>query len=142
MNNLNLRDSIIYASLEESKALQDVYTEVLKQPLKELPEGATNIAIGDTQDKDKTKEYELFIKDLDLKRELADNAFERKNIENIIEIISIQNGDGTLDNQAKLLGIETSWTIALAVKIFVILYLLLLLLEFVKFLERFRDQVM
>ena len=142
INNLNLRDSIIYASLEESKTLQEVYKEVLQQPLKELPQGATNIAIGDTQDKSKTKEYELFIKDLDLKRELADNAFERKNYENIIEVISIQNGDGTLENQAKLLGFETSWTIALAVKIFLILYVLLLLFEFVKFLERFRDQVM
>ena len=67
---------------------------------------------------------------------------ERKNYENIIEVISIQNGDGTLENQAKLLGFETSWTIALAVKIFLILYVLLLLFEFVKFLERFRDQVM
>lgn len=141
INNLNRQDSIILASLEESKALQEVYKEVLKQPLKEVPTGATSIAIGDTQDKKATKEFELFEKDLELKTRLAENAFERENLENIIEIISVQNGDGTLENQAKILGKETSWAIALAVKITAVLYILLLLFEFVKFLEKYRDQV-
>ena len=142
IGDLNSKDSVILSALNESKALQEVYKSVLEKSVEETPSGATtSITVGDAKDKNITKEYELFTKDLELKRELVENKLKRKNLEEIIEVISIQNGDGTLDNQAKLFGMETSWAIALAIKITALLYLLLLLLEFVRFLEKYKDKV-
>lgn len=142
IGDLNSKDSVILSALNESKALQEVYKSVLEKSVEETPSGATtSITVGDAKDKNITKEYELFTKDLELKRELVENKLKRKNLEEIIEVISIQNGDGTLDNQAKLFGMDTSWAIALAIKITALLYLLLLLLEFVRFLEKYKDKV-
>ena len=142
INKLIETDSAILTSLKESKTLQDVYVQVLKQQQEERPlGGSTNIVVGGANDKNPTKEYELFGRDLDLKRELVDNEASRKNLENIIEIVSIQDGDATLENKAKLFGIETSWIISLAVKLTLVVYVLLFLLEFLKFLERYKDKV-
>ncbi|MCK0178791.1 hypothetical protein MWU50_05760 [Flavobacteriaceae bacterium S0862] len=142
IGDLNSKDSVILSALTESKALQEVYKNVLEKSVEDTPSGATtSITVGDAKDKNITKEYELFIEDLELKRELVENKLKRKNLEEIIEVISIQNGDGTIDNQAKLFGIETSWTVALAIKISGILYLILLLMEFIRFLERYKDKV-
>lgn len=142
IEDLNRRDSAIIESLEESKTLQEVYKTVLEKSVEDTPSGATTqIAIGDTKDKGITKEYELFNKDLELKLELVENESARERLKEIIEIVSIQDGDGTRDNNAKLFGIETSWTISLAIKITLVLYLILLLLEFLKFLERYKDKV-
>lgn len=142
IDDLTRRDSIIIESLKESKALQEVYKEVLQKPLEELPSGATtNIAIGDTKDQNTTKEFELFGKDLELRRELVENKLKRNELQNIIEVISSQNGDGTLVNEARLFGIETSWTIALVIKLTMVFYIILLLIEFVRYLERFKDKV-
>ena len=66
----------------------------------------------------------------------------RRNLEKIIQVISIQDGDGTKDSQAILFGIETSWAVVLAVKFTIFLYLLLLLMEVVKFLERYKEKVL
>lgn len=142
IEDLYRRDSIINVSLKESVALQEVYKEVLKKPLNEIPPGAsTNIAIGDTKEQNITKEYELYQSDLELRRELAENDLRRRNLEDIIEILSIQNGDGTIYNRARILGFETSWPISLAIKLTGFLYLILLLLEFVRFLERYKDKI-
>lgn len=142
INKLNNTDNAIEQSLKESKELQAVYMEVLKKPLEELPSGSsTTIAIGGTKDNNVTKEFELFSKDLELRMDLVENEASRKNLEKIIEIVSIQDGDGTLDNKAKLFGIETSWTISLGIKLMLALFLVLLLMEFVKFLERYKDKV-
>lgn len=135
-------DSIVEQSLKESQALQEVYKEVLKQSLEEIPTRAsTSIAIGGTKDNNVTKEYELFSNDLVLRRELVENNANRKNLVQIIEIMSIQEGDGVLESKAKLFGFNTSWVISLAIKIALVFYLILLLLEMLKFLERYKDKV-
>ena len=142
INKLLNTDKAIGESLEESKTLQEVYKEVLKQPLEELPSGtSTNIVVGGANDKKVTREFELFSKDLELKMNLVDNEAARKNLEKIIEIVSIQDGDSTLDNKAKIFGIETSWVISLSIKLVLLTFIVLLLLEFLKFLERYKDKV-
>lgn len=135
-------DKVIATSLEESRTLQEVYTQVLQQQQEELPlGGSTNIVVGGASDKNTTKEYELFSKDLELRMELVDNEASRKNLEKIIEIVSIQDGDGTLDNKAKLFGIQTSWIVSYGIKLVIFAFLILLLLEFLKFLDRYKDKV-
>jgi len=144
INILYNTDTAIVTSLEESKALQAVYKKVLEKPLEEpqLPSGgSTNIAIGGANDKNVTKEYELYIKDLELRKELVANQASRENLKEIIEIISIQDGDGTLESKAKLFGAETSWMVSFGIKITLLFYVVLFLLEFLKFLERYKDKV-
>ena len=143
IENLHSNDSVILSALNESKELQKVYKSVLEKSFEDSPSGATtSITVGDTKDKNITKEYELFSKDLELKRELVSNNLKRRNLEKIIQVISIQDGDGTKDSQAILFGIETSWAVVLAVKFTIFLYLLLLLMEVVKFLERYKEKVL
>ena len=90
----------------------------MEKSFEDSPSGATTSnTVGDTKDKNITKEYELFSKDLELKRELVSNNLKRRNLEKIIQVISIQDGDGTKDSQAILFGIETSWAVVLAVKL-------------------------
>tara|TARA_R110002073_G_scaffold56835_16_gene144557 strand:- start:3015 stop:4091 length:1077 start_codon:yes stop_codon:yes gene_type:complete len=142
ITNLNNEDMVIEQSLEESKTLQAVYTQVLKQQQEELPlGGSTNIVVGGANDKNVTKEFELFSKDLDLRRELVKNESDRKNLEEIIEIMSIQDGDGTLHNEAKIFGIATSWAISIGIKLALLTFLVLVLIEFIRFLERYKDKI-
>ncbi|WP_347923220.1 hypothetical protein [Pontimicrobium sp. SW4] len=142
ISDLNRRDEAINTSLKESKELQEVYKKVLDKPTEEQPRGTTTmISVGDSKEKSFTKEYELFSKDLELRMDLVENETNRKNLEDIIEIVSSQDGDGTRDNRTKLFGIETSWTISLSIKLILVSLLLLLLIEFVKYLERFKDKI-
>jgi len=142
ISKLNDTDRVIEESLEESQTLQEVYKKVLTKPLEEWPSGTSaNITVGGVKDNDVTREFDLFIKDLELKKELVENEASRKNLGKIIEIVSIQDGDGTLENKAKLFGIQTSWIISYGAKLVIFAFLVLLLLEFLKFLDRYKDKV-
>ena len=68
----------------------------------------TSVTIDNTEDKSITKEFELFNVDLELKRELVDIQRKRDDIENIIEIVSSEQGEGTLDNSKPVFGYEIS----------------------------------
>jgi large-conductance mechanosensitive channel len=145
ISRLYAQDTVVLQSLEESKALQEVYKEVLKKSTeeegRESRSGTTNITFEGEESKVSTKEYELVKSDITLRRELVNNKVERKNAEDIIETISIQEGDATLENKAKLFGIETSWMISLSVKLALITFVILLLIELINYLERYKDEV-
>jgi hypothetical protein len=145
VSKLNAQDTVVLQSLEESKALQEVYTDVLKKLVEEQDQasrsGTTNITFEGQDNKVSTKEYELIKSDIGLRRELVENESKRKNAQEIIETISIQEGDATLENKAKLFGVETSWMVSLGIKLALIAFIVLLLMELVNYLERYKDEV-
>jgi len=138
--NLSNRDSIIKQSLLESQSLQTVYKEVLKQTPEKSAGAATNITFEGAENKSTTKEYELYNNDLELRRELVEIARQKKNLDRIIEIVSNQNGEGFLDNKTKLFGFETPKIMAYGIKLALLMFIILLLIEFVSFLERYKDK--
>ncbi|MFK2819086.1 hypothetical protein U0L90_03090 [Flavobacteriaceae sp. LMIT009] len=146
VSKLYAQDTVVLQSLEESKALQEVYKEVLKKATENQDNasrsGTTNITFEGEDSKVSTKEYELIKSDISLRRELVDNEADRKNVEEIIEIVSIQEGDATLDNKAYLFGIETSWIISLSIKLGLITFVVLLLIECINYLERYKEQIL
>ncbi|TJY34777.1 hypothetical protein [Pontimicrobium aquaticum] len=141
LNELNRREEIINESLRKSDSLQKVYREVLEKSAEKVAGGTTSITFEGADDKSVTKEFELYKNDIELGRELVEINREKENASEILEVVSIQNDKGTISNASKLFGLETSWTISLTIKIVLALYLVLLLLEFLKFLERYKDKV-
>jgi hypothetical protein len=88
VSKLNAQDTVVLQSLEESKALQEVYTDVLKKLVEEQDQasrsGTTNITFEGQDNKVSTKEYELIKSDIGLRRELVENESKRKNAQEII----------------------------------------------------------
>jgi hypothetical protein len=141
LSELTRREDIIRESLKESDSLQKVYQIVLEKSVEQIPGSQTTVTIDNTEDKSKTKEYELFNKDLELRRELVTIAREKENLSDIIEIISTEQNEGILDNSKEVFGISFSQKIFFGLLLTLIAFVVLLSLEFLKYLERFKDKV-
>jgi len=135
------REKAINESLEESDSLQKVYQQVLKESAQKVPGGNTSITFEGADDKSVTKEFELYEKNLELRRELVEIQRKKEDLAHIIEIVSRQQDVGTMDNKGKLFGFETNKIISFTAKLILLALIILLLLEFVRFLERYKDKV-
>ncbi len=141
MEELSRSESIIRESMLESDTLQSVYQDVLIKSAERVEGGATSITFEGADDKSVTKEFELYNSDLLLRRELVTIAREKEDLKYIIEIVSKQETNGTLDNKEKLLGFKTSKIIAYSTKLALLTFIILLFIEFLNFLERFKNKI-
>jgi len=138
---LDRREVAINQSLKASDSLQKVYQRVLEKSVESSLGSQTSVTIDNTEDKSITKEFELFNIDLELKRELVDIQREKDDIQNIIEIVSSEQIEGSLDNSKAVFGFEVSKKIAYAITLALMVYLVLLTIEFINFLKRFKNKV-
>lgn len=138
---LKRRENAILESLKQSDSLQKVYQTVLIKSTETTVGSQTSVTIDNTEDKSTTKEFELYNSDLLLRRELVSIEREMENIENIIEIVSRQQDNGTLDNKGKLFGFEAPKIVSYGIKLALLMFIILLLIEFVSYLERYKDKV-
>ena len=134
-------ENAINESLKQSDSLQKVYQTVLIKSVETTPGSQTSVTIDNTEDKGITKEFELYNSDLKLRRELVTLERAKENKEKIIEIVSSQQDNGTLDNKGKLFGFEAPKIVAYGIKLGLLMFIILLLIEFVSFLERYKDKV-
>jgi len=134
-------ENAINESLKQSDSLQKVYQSVLIKSVETTNGSQTSVTIDNTEDKSVTKEYELYTNDLNLRRELVSIERNKENLKNIIDIVSSQQDNGTLDNKGKLFGFETPKVIAYGIKLGLLMFVILLLIEFVSYLERYKDKV-
>lgn len=141
LNQLSRRENAIRESLKESDSLQKVYQLVLERSVENVPGSQTSVTIDNTEDKSVTKEFELFNQDVELRRELVEIARQKENLEHIIEVMTNDQAEGTLlkgkDVFGKKIGIMTFYGVILLT----LLFMLLLGLEFLKFLERYKGKV-
>lgn len=138
---LDLREQAIKEALLESDSLKKVYEKVLQKEDSNLTP-SMNILISDTKEQSTTKEYELFNSDLQLRRELVTINREREDYKNIIEIISSsQENQGVIDNKQSLFGFEFSKTIFYGLLAFIISFSILIIISFMRYLEKFKSKV-
>ncbi|WP_242083675.1 hypothetical protein [Aestuariivivens sediminis] len=141
LSELKGRESAIRETLVKSDSLQAVYQEVLKKSAEAKSGGQTSITIDNTENKSVTKEFELYQSDLNLRRELVEIQRELEEKENILEIVSIQKERGVVRNKAEVFGFEVSRPLAYGFFLSLMIFVLLLVVEFLKFLERFRSKL-
>jgi hypothetical protein len=141
LEELTRSENAIRESLKQSDSLQKVYQTVLIKSVETTTGSQTSVTIDNTEDKSVTKEFELYNSDLNLRRELVSLERAKENKEKIIEIISSQQDNGTLENKGKLFGFEAPQIVAYGIKLGLFMFVILLLIEFVSFLERYKDKV-
>ena len=138
---LSRREEIVKESLTQSDSLQKVYQFVLEKSVEQLPGSQTSVTIDNTEDKSTTKEFELYNKDIELRRELVDIEREKEDLKEIIEIVSSENNIGILDNRAKIFGLSISHKLIYGILFALITFTVLLFMNFLKYLERFREKI-
>ncbi|WP_298237208.1 hypothetical protein [uncultured Algibacter sp.] len=141
LNELRGREIALKQTLQKSDSLQAVYQEVLLKTTDPENAGQTSITIDNTEDKSITKEYELYQSDLVLRRELVEIERTKEEIENIIEIVSVKKERGVVQDTTDVFGLELSRPIVYACLLSILIFVLLLAIDFLKFLERFKEKV-
>ena len=141
MMELENRKLAIQEALAESDTLQIVYKKVLELNPETQNGSQTSITIEGNDEKNTTKEFDLYKSDIELRRELVTIERETQNKEFIVEILSNTPSRGFIDSSIKVLNKAFSPTIFFATLFFFILFSILLLLRFIKFLEKFKSKV-
>jgi len=138
---LSRREAIVKESLLKSDSLQKVYQFVLEKSVEQLPGSQTSVTIDNTEDKSTTKEYELYNKDIELRRELVNIEREKEDLKQIIEIVSSERNIGVLDNKTNVLGISLGNKLFYGFAFTLLTFIVLLMIAFLKYLERFREKI-
>lgn len=141
LTELDRKEYAIKESLIESDSLQKVYQKVLIKSVETTTGSQTSVTIDNTEDKSITKEFELYNSDLELRRELVTIQRERDDIQNIIEVISSIQNQGTIDNSQDVLGLSINKMIFGGLFMALLVFMVLLLLEALKFLQRFKSKI-
>lgn len=141
LDELNRLEKSIKESLEASQELQKVYKNVLETPIEKPLGSQTSISIDNTDDRAVTKEFELYNSDVDLRRELVSIQRRKEDRQFIIEIVSSQENQGTIDNSKKLFGKSFDVKKYYAILLIILASVVLLTLHFIKFLEKYKNEI-
>ena len=141
---LNQTKAALMLALEKSEALQETYKRVLEQGIdadKNSKPSEIGITFEGSSEVEKTKEYDLYQSDLELRSKLVEVERELLDKEYIIEMISNKQDSGFASTTKNLFGIELNSTIFLGILAFLGAFGVLLLIEFLKFTEKFKMSV-
>lgn len=141
LDELNRLEKSILTSLEASKDLQNIYKKVLETPLEKTSGSQTTISIDNTDDRNITKEFELYNNDVELRRELVSIQRKKEDKQFIIEVVSSQENQGTIDNTRELLGKTLNVKIYYTIILMIFASIILLTLHFVKFLDKYKSEL-
>ena len=131
---------VLIKSLSESEALQKTYKGVLEQEFASTTTSEIGITFEGNNDQKKTREFELFKSDIDLRQEIVriDRAIKDK--EHIIDLISNKNDNGFIDNTKKLFSSDVPIKLYYLIIFLPSTYIVLLGVEFLSFIKRMRVQ--
>ncbi len=141
INELNNREAALKQVLVKSDSLLNIYKRVLEKPLNDKTGSQTSITIEGSDQIDKTKEYELYKSEIEIRRELVTLEREREDKEQILEIISNMQEIAVIDNKIAFLNIYINQKLFYMMAFALVTSIILLSLTFIKFLERFRDKI-
>jgi len=134
----------LMVALEKSEALQDTYKRVLEQGL-DADETSKTSEIGITfegsSEVEKTKEYDLYQSDLELRSQLVEIERELLDKQYIVEMISNKQDSGSASTTKSIFGIELNSTLFLGVLALLVAMAVLFGIEFLKFIEKFKTSV-
>lgn len=138
---LSNRKIALENSLIKSDSLQNTYKRVLEKSIEDVKGSEIGITFEGTNDIGKTKEFDLYLNDIRLREELVEIERELADSENIIEIVSNKQEKGFLDDKIEFLGKSMNPKLFFGILFALLTFLTLLGIQFIKYLERFKDQV-
>lgn len=134
--------SAISKALVKSDTLLAVYQRAIIKSAENDNDVQSKITIdANGGNESSTKEFELYTKELQLRQQLVEIEREIDDKEYIIEITSSKQDSGTIDDKKELLGIMLSPKLYYAVVLTMLTFIVLLGLNVVKFLERYKDKI-
>jgi hypothetical protein len=131
---------VLIKSLSESEALQKTYKAVLEQEFASTTTSEIGITFEGNNDQKKTREFDLFKSDIDLRQEIVKIDRAIKDKENIIDLISNKNDNGFIDDTKKLFGSNVPIKFYYLIVILPLTFIVLLGIEFLSFVKRMRAQ--
>ena len=130
----------IEQALVQSDSLQRTYKRVLEQQTDAKSGAEIGITFEGDNDIYKTREYDLYLNDIRLRKELVDINRQLNDIENIVDAISSKQESGFVDNTKELLGMKLSSRIYYPYLFFLLAFVALLAMEFFKFIEKYKPE--
>lgn len=130
----------IEQALVQSDSLQRTYKRVLEQQTDAKSGAEIGITFEGDNDIDKTREYDLYLNDIRLRKELVDINRRLNDIENIVDAISSKQESGFVDNTKELLGVKLSSRTYYPYLFFLLAFVALLGMEFFKFIDKYKPE--
>ncbi|MDC0380136.1 hypothetical protein OAM52_00510 [Flavobacteriaceae bacterium] len=140
LTELNQQKAALEQSLAQSDSLQRTYKRVLEQQMESKSTSETSITFEGNNDKNKTREFDLYINDIELRREIVQIERKLKDKQNIVEITSGKQDSGFIDDTKELLGLTLSSKRYYLVLFTILAFIILLGIEFLKFLEKYKPE--
>ncbi len=137
---LKSKEQALKEALVKSDSLQNTYKRVLEKNL-EGKSSEIGITFEGNNDKDKTKEYDLYLNDLEIKRELVEIEREIADKELLVEILSSKQESGSVDNRKVFLGISLSPKLYYGFILTSLTFMVLFGLRAIKFLEGYKSKI-
>jgi hypothetical protein len=130
-------------ALDESKTLQETYKKVLEQGISS--DNAKSSEIGITfegsSEVEKTKEFDLYQSDLELRTQLVEIERELLDKKYVVEMISNKQDSGFASNTKSFLGKELSPVLFYGILVLLGTMAVLFGIEFLKFIEKYKTSV-
>jgi hypothetical protein len=128
----------IEISLAQSDSLQQTYKRVLESPKDPQSNAEIGITFEGANESEKTKEFELYINDIELRERIVKIQRELKDKENIIDMISSKQDNGFEDDTKEFLGLDIPFRIFYLVLALTAVFVVMLGKEFLTFLENYK----
>lgn len=143
LEELRNEEEVIITTLKQSDSLQQIYKRVLeKNANREIPKGSQmSINIDSAEDKNQTKEYDLYKNDLQLRQSLVSIRRQMADKKYVVELISNKQDSGVINEGIEILGLKASKKKYYALLIFSLTFLGLVGFRFMRFLERFKEKI-
>lgn len=137
---LNQQKAALEQSLAQSDSLQRTYKRVLEQQMESKSTSETSITFEGNNDKNKTREFDLYKNDIELRREIVQIERMLKDKQNIVEIIFAKQDSGFVDDTQELLGLTLGIKLYYIVVFTILAFVILFGIEFLKFLEKYKPE--
>lgn len=137
---LQQQKGFLEISLAQSDSLQRTYKRVLEQQMDVKKSAEIGITFEGNNEKNKTREFDLFKNDVELRREIVQIDRKLKDKANIVEIVSSKQDNGSVDRSRNLLGISIPTKLYYAALFMILTLIILFGIEFFKFLERYKPE--
>ena len=128
-------------ALVKSDSIQSTYKRVLERELISNNASENGIIFEGSSKTKITREYELYLSDLQIREKLIEVERDLLDKQYIIETISNKRDSGLSSNTKNLFGAELPMSLYTAALFFLLVFAVLLALEFSRFIEKFRTQV-
>ena len=140
ISELILSKTALEESLIQSDSLQQIYKRVLEQQFDSNTISEIGITFEGDNERDKTREFDLYKSDIELREKIVKIERDIKDKENIIDLISSKQYNGFVDNTKSLFGFSIPTKTFYSVLALGSAFLLLMGIEFLSYIEKYKPK--